>query len=311
MDIKEYRYVWEIARQGGVSRAARALYIAQPSLSAYLKSLESWLGVQLFEQAEGKLRPTAAGRVYLEHARQILAIDGALMEELEGIKTNCRGLVRIGVPVTRSGFILPGLLEALHREHPGVQVQVFEGISKELEEKVYHREVDFILVNRPFKEYELEFRPLFEEETVVAVPKGFAACTQGRAGGAGGYPGIEIGGLEQTPFVLLTAGQRLRQVADGLFLQAGIKPRVVMETHSAVTAYSLACAGFGACFSHDTLCGEKPDGRVRVFSIAPAPILRQFVAAWPKNCPPTGPAQAVLETVVRCMEGSGLPKASW
>lgn len=311
MDIKEYRYVWEIARQGGVSRAARALYIAQPSLSAYLKSLESRLGVQLFEQAEGKLRPTAAGRVYLEHARQILAIDGALMQELEGIKAGRGGLVRIGVPVTRSGFILPGLLETLRREHPGVQVQMFEGISKVLEEKVYHREVDFILVNRPFKEYELEFRPLFEEETVVVVPAEFAACGRGGAQAAGGYPGIEMRELEHTPFVLLAPGQRLRQVADGLFLQAGIRPRVVIETHSAVTAYSLACAGFGACFSHDTLCGERPDGRVRVFSVAPAPILRQFVAAWPKSCPPAGPAAAVLETVARCMEGGALPKGSW
>ena len=83
MDIKEYRYVYEIARQGGISRAARALFISQPSLSAYLKGLEGRLGVSLFEQADGKLHPTQAGRLYLEHAEQILALDKQLMESLD------------------------------------------------------------------------------------------------------------------------------------------------------------------------------------------------------------------------------------
>lgn len=309
MDIKEYRYVWEVAQQGGVSRAAKALYIAQPSLSAYLKNLESRLGVQLFEQVEGRLRPTCAGQMYLEHARQILAIDRALMEQLEGVRSGRAGLVRIGVAATRSCFILPGLLTAFRQRNPGVQVQVFEGISKELEEKAYHREVDLVLLNRPFKEYDLDFTPLFEEETVVAVPAQYPVPAQPR--GAGKYPAVEVKALEQLPFILLTPGQRLRQVADGLFLQAGVRPRVALETHSATTAYNLACTGLGACFSHDTLCGEQPDERVRVFSLAPQPILRQFVAAWPKSCPPAGPAAAILRTVVDCMEGNLLPRASW
>ena len=86
MDIKEYRYIYEIARHGSISRAASELHISQPSLSVYLKNVEGRLGIALFDTSAGSARPTPAGEVYLEHARQIIGIDSALMETLDGIK---------------------------------------------------------------------------------------------------------------------------------------------------------------------------------------------------------------------------------
>ena len=307
MDIKEYRYVCEVALQGGVSRAARRLYISQPSLSAYLKNLEARLGCRLFETVDGRLRPTREGEVYLEHARQILGIDAALMETLQSMREHKSGVVRIGVPVTRSSYVLPGLLQALAAQYPGIAVQVTECISKQLEELAHQRQVDFILANLPFKEYQLAYHLLREEQSVLAVPRGFEVCSLAQLRQGCRWPWLDTAHLQSVPFVLLNPGQRLRQVADALFLAKGVRPRVLLETPSAQTALALTRAGLAACLTYDSYCEAYPDPAVEVFCVGEPPIRHQFVAAYPEGAALSSPAQAVLEATVRYMGGGGGP----
>lgn len=298
MDIKEYRYVYEIARQGNISKAAKVLYISQPSLSAYLKKLENRLDTKLFVSVEGKMQPTSAGEIYLEHAQQILGLDGAMMETLEGIKRNRTGRVRIGVSSARSAYLVPGLLKYSVDRYPDIELRFTEGNSKRLEELAYRREVDFILTNRPFHTHELEHQILLEEETVVVVPSSVSANIRSENRKEFRYPWIDIRQLADMPFVLLKSGHRLRQIADNSFLPMERTPQILFETQSVQTAVSMAASGLGACFIYDTYCRIHAISDVELFCFGENPIPHQLVIARAPKSILSKPAEAISELAI-------------
>src|SRR4029450_3770355 len=66
------RYVVEVAREGGISRAALNLHVAQQAVSQQIKAVETALGVQLFERSHRGVEPTAAGDAFVQEARRAL-----------------------------------------------------------------------------------------------------------------------------------------------------------------------------------------------------------------------------------------------
>lgn len=298
MDIKEYRYVYEIARQGNISKAAKVLYISQPSLSAYLKNLENRLDTKLFASVDGKMQPTGAGEIYLEHAQQILGIDGAMMEMLEGIKRKRTGRVRIGISSARSAYLIPGLLKYSAERYPDIELRFTEAISKELEELAYRREVDFILTNRPFHTHELEYQILLEEETVVVIPRSVSVHIHSERKQGFRYPWIDIRQLSDMPFVLLKSGHRLRQIAENSFLPMEKIPQILFETQSVQTAVSMAKSGLCACFIYDTYCRLNAVDDVELFCFGENPIPHQLVIARAPKSILSKPAEAISELVI-------------
>lgn len=73
MELKEYEYLIAIDEEGSVSGAARRLYMSQSSLSHFLKEFETNLGTPLFIRTNRGMRPTASGKVYIQHMREILS----------------------------------------------------------------------------------------------------------------------------------------------------------------------------------------------------------------------------------------------
>ena len=72
MQLKELQYIVTLADEGSVSRAADKLYMAQSSLSEFLRQYEAELGVNLFVRTSRGIRPTAAGNLFVDNARTIL-----------------------------------------------------------------------------------------------------------------------------------------------------------------------------------------------------------------------------------------------
>ena len=95
MDLDQLRQLDAIARQGTMSAAARALHLSQPALSRSLARLEVELGQPLFDRPGRRLVLNDAGRVALEHARQILRDERAMRAALDDVARRTRAL-RVG-----------------------------------------------------------------------------------------------------------------------------------------------------------------------------------------------------------------------
>ena len=90
-ELKEQRYIIEIAKVQGVAKAAENLFISQPALSKFLTRTEEMYGVQLFERIGKKMIPTYAGKQYLEYAKQIVKLDQDFRNQIADIKNAEKG----------------------------------------------------------------------------------------------------------------------------------------------------------------------------------------------------------------------------
>ena len=86
MFFKNYQYFLAIVEYGGLTRAAEALYISQPSLSKYLSRLEANLGVELFDHSASPLKLTYAGERYYDYVKRLQLMEQRLTREFEDIR---------------------------------------------------------------------------------------------------------------------------------------------------------------------------------------------------------------------------------
>lgn len=301
MDIKDYRYILEVIKQGSISKAAKALYISQPSLSMFIKKLEKQVGDKFFHKTDGVMHLTTTGKVYMEYAQKITTLDNELHMELRKIKDLNRGEVTFGITKTRGSLLLHEILPNFLKQYPNIRVKIIEDTSNYLEEFLYNRELDFAILNYPFETHEFDYTILRKEEVVVTIPKTNGICKKAKDVPGLANKWIDILELREQPFILLKKGQRMRQAADSLFTEAKIKPNVIWETSSAVTAYNLSTVGMGLSFVVDNYCKTIADPKINYFSVGRPQILFKMVAAYPSSSLLSEASEALIRIVKNCI----------
>src|SRR5689334_10223899 len=152
----------EVARRGSVSRAAEALFITQPTLTARLHTLERELGTPLFLRTPHGMRLTDAGRAWIPFAERALRalVDGR--DALAQVMSDYAWQLMIAAAPAVSTYVLPALLEQFVAEHPRVEVSVRTGHSEQVVDLVLRDEVQ-IGLGREIRHPDLELRPFHTE----------------------------------------------------------------------------------------------------------------------------------------------------
>ena len=129
---------------------------------------------------------------------------------------------------------------------------------------------DLTILSLPIKSDEFTSEVLLQEKFLIVVPPMHDLAQ--RAGGNDDPQPLQLSVLEKEPFILLQKGQALRRIADTLFLQAGYKPHIVLETRTYETAHALASIGMGLTFSTMTVCQSNSNDAkpIRLFTAEPS-----------------------------------------
>ena len=257
MDFRQLQYMLKIAEEKSFSKAAKKLYISQPSLSQYVANIERQLGVQLFNRGTNPLTLTYAGELYIQTAQSILYLKDQLLSQTDDIANLKRGRIKIGISPFRSTHLLPGILPQFHEDYPGIDVILIEGTMSELLEMAINGITDFTIVTLPIPEDLLAYDPIMVEEILLAVPpkhdlaqNKFVASSNGSSRCC-----IDLALFKNEPFIFLKPGQRMHEVATDLCKAAGFKPKIILETKSIEAAHALVASGMGVAFIPATLVG--------------------------------------------------------
>lgn len=149
MEIRELRAFVAVAEDGGMSAAARRLHISQSALSQTIQSLERQLGVQLLVRDHAGARPTDAGKVLLQEARDLIGHHDRALAAISGAAASA-GELRIAVPLEFPPDVLPAALAELATLHPGTRVEVRHRSSAAQLAALRSRDLDLALVrDRP------------------------------------------------------------------------------------------------------------------------------------------------------------------
>lgn len=133
MNLRQAYYIKTIAKEGGITAAAKALYISQPSLSQMLKQIEAEIGMPLFDRSVSPLKPTSAGECYLHAATIMLNTQEILENELQELREENSGRLRLGISMQRSAQLLPAILPDFFADFPHVNLELREAGSTHLE----------------------------------------------------------------------------------------------------------------------------------------------------------------------------------
>lgn len=238
MNLKQALYIKTIAEEGTVSAAAKKLYISQPSLSQMLRLVEEDLGVALFDRSS--FRPTYAGERYLHAATIMLNTNEILANELQEIRQEGSGRLRLGISRQRAAQILPGILPRFSQAYPHVVLELREAGSATLERMVQEGEVDLALAATSPSLSDLEYRLIQRETIGILAGRDSLLAAQVPSGVSIGLEAVGEG-----PFISLKAGHSIRVIQDLLFQKHGLHPSIYLETDNMETAlqvtYTSAC----------------------------------------------------------------------
>lgn len=142
-------YFWNVARLGGVSEAARHLRLAQPTISAQLKSFEQVLGDKLFEREGRTLKLTEAGRIALRYAEQIFALGQEFLDVLDDKAPGATQELRVGIADVVPKILAYRLLEPAFAAKANCAVICLEDKTERLLADLAIAEIDLVIADRP------------------------------------------------------------------------------------------------------------------------------------------------------------------
>jgi LysR family transcriptional regulator, nitrogen assimilation regulatory protein len=129
MELRQIRYFIQVVRLKSVSKAARALNIAQPALSRHMQSLEYQLRTPLLLRTPRGVVPTEAGKKLLDLGGSLLDLVDQIRDEVEKSPAEIRGDVVVGMPPSVSGMLAPAIIEEVQRKYPEVSLRITEGLE--------------------------------------------------------------------------------------------------------------------------------------------------------------------------------------
>ena len=288
----------QVAAHQSFSRAAEALQLTQPSITARIQALERDLGEKMFERGGRGVRLTDAGTILLPYAERMLQMVREAKESVEEVRSVQAGRLRLGSALTISTYVLPRILRTFHSRYPGVEVMVHTGRSEQVLNMLLTDEVQVGLVHS-LTQPDVEPVNLYADEVILVTNPDhpFAANRQAT---------IEEVGSQ--PVILADRDSSYYSLTHGLFRQAGVVPNVAMELDSMEATKRMVEEGLGiALLPRVCLERELKQGLLTEVAITNAPaISRQIALIYRKSRKRVRTVQAFLE-VLRSIYGLELP----
>lgn len=142
-------YFWTVCREGSISRAARKLYLAQPTISTQLRSLEQALGEKLLEKQGRQVVPTAIGRLVAQYAEEIFSLGREMKEVVQGLPGRGALVLTAGISESIPKTVAFQLLQPLMGEPDPVRLVCREGSTDHLFADLAARSLDVLLTDAP------------------------------------------------------------------------------------------------------------------------------------------------------------------
>jgi DNA-binding transcriptional LysR family regulator len=244
MDVRQLRAVVAVVDEGGVTRAAYELHVAQPSLSQTVRSLEHELGVELFHRVGRRLVLSAAGEALVGPARQVLRDMDTVSASVTQVRGLTAGRLDLVAEPTLATDPVAGFIGAFRVAYPGVTVRLAEPENAaELAARVADGRSEVGLAELPLVAVSeagaLVTEALLIQDVLVVRPSG--TPTDGLAGA-----GLAVEDLAGAPLITTPLGTSSRALVERALAAVAITPLVAVETEQREALLPLVLAGAGS-----------------------------------------------------------------
>lgn len=234
MTLRHMKIFVAVFQQGSITKAARELHLAQPSVSLAIKEMENYYGLRLFDRIGRHIAPTEGAKEFYGYAIHIVS----LFEEMEKKMKNWDtvGSIRIGTSITIGTHILPTLTHQFQTRYPDLHVEAFISNSSDIEQHILNNSIDIGLIETQPEHPELIFMPFMEDSMCAIVP-----CDHPLAG----QDTVSLSQLAAYPFLMREHGSAGREILDAFFSLQQITIHPVWESSSTQAIVRGVAEGIG------------------------------------------------------------------
>jgi DNA-binding transcriptional LysR family regulator len=280
----------EVAHRGSVSRAADALFVTQPTLTARLKGLERELDATLFVRSQRGMRLSDAGRAFLPYAERTLDTMSSGRRLLSELARGEAGQVALGAAPAVSTYVLPRILTRFRSTHPKVSLAVRTGHSEEVLELVLREQVQ-VGLGRALRHRDVEAIPLYEDELVLVVNPRHPFAEQAAIG---------PDEMTEVQLILFDHTSSYHRLTFEFFEQIGAVPRGVMELDNIDAAKKMVEQGLGvALLPHTAVADELHAGSLTAVALAGLSFPKRQIVIFRRR--DAGPTSGPLEAFMNCL----------
>lgn len=296
MMFQGMEYVYEIYKEKSFSKAAKKLFVSQPSLSATVKRIEKKVGYPLFDRSKKPLELTECGERYIKTVEQIMAAKNDFINYVNDWGELKSGKLTIGGGSLFLSYVLPSYIREFARNYPGIQIEILEESSGKLEEYLQSGNIDMVLDNSHPDTEIYDMLPIKEEHLLLAVPKNFVinerlkeyqlSAEDIRNGEhlKEDAKEVSLSEFKEEPFILLKHDNDTRERAVQICQEHKFKPNVVFELDQQVTSYNITSSGMGISFISDTLIAMTPSNSAIVcYKLKGVNTQRDIYLYWKKG----------------------------
>lgn len=255
-----------VVREGSVTRAAEALVISQPAVSAQIKVLERACGTPLLARAGRGIQLTEAGEIVAGYARRIFGLAEELSETLADLRGLAAGRLVLGASTTAGEYLLPETLGRFKTLHPGMTIELRIANTHRIVERILAFDLDLGFVGEDIGDERLIQSHYRDDEIVPVVATGHPLAAAGDLAPADAVaPGL----------IVRETGSATRATAERRLAELGLQPRVVMELGSNEAIKRAVATGSGiALLSRGSIEPERQAGLLAVVD-CPALVTRR------------------------------------
>jgi LysR family hydrogen peroxide-inducible transcriptional activator len=236
VNLRDLRYFVALADTKHFGKAAERSYVSQPTLSAQIKKLENYLGVQLIERQPRRVTLTEAGAKVLPIARRILQDSDEIISLARNEHDPLSGKLKLALIPTIGPYLLPLVMRKLRKQLPALTLMLYEYQTQPLLEKLRNGDIDVGILALPVGLDGLEAVELYRENFTVAVPNAHPLAKR---------TNVKLDELSGETLLLLEDGHCLRDQALDVCNRIDVKETDDYRATSLETLRQMVAAGLG------------------------------------------------------------------
>ncbi|MGC4029120.1 MAG: LysR substrate-binding domain-containing protein [Steroidobacteraceae bacterium] len=290
LKLKDLRYLVAVADTRHFGQAAARCFVSQPTLSAQLKKLEDYLGVQLIERHPRKVTLTEIGTQVVAHARRIIETSEEIAALTQQQRDPLIGRLRVALLPTIGPYLLPLVAQRIRRKLPRLDLLLYEYQTGLMLEHLQTGDIDVGILALPVPAVGMQQRELYDEPFVLAVPADHELA---------GQRSVRPADLDDQTLLLLEDGHCLRDQALAVCSRTTAHEKQDFRATSLETLRQMVASGGGVTLLPE-LASSGAYGNARGVVIVPfakpAPV-RHIGALWRRTSARSAAISAVCDVI--------------
>ena len=204
-DLRQLEIFCQVVRHRSFSEAAKAVHLAQASVSERIAGLEKMIGAPLLDRRGRRVVPTKTGEILYARALRLLEMKQDTCQELEDFLGIRRGEILLGASTIPGEYILPSQIQLFRESYPGVSVRMKTGDTRDITAEVLEGNLELGVVGSKSRDKNLSYQELWEDELIMAVPASHRWA---------GKKSVPWEDLREEPFILRESGSGTLKILE-------------------------------------------------------------------------------------------------